>query len=277
MTVAPLSRPARQYRQERKAGIFLSRLCGLSSMAVTSACRVTRSCPESCRIVSCSPARTIWFPALFNECHNLYHKGFEITFMQKNIFFSLFSSCWFRPPLPGSLMKISSGALVFIGEQNLDISSGLQGCRIIGWWENGTGHVRHSARNVTIIKSLDDSDIAFRYSIDPGIYSGNTCPVTARTKNPSGLSSPYSDPNFPSGSGTLIKTRIFPEGRSLSPPISRTTWKRTFTRHSRYRYRPDITPLDSFFTVTLTDPWGRESQSLYSGRLRESRYAHYPL
>jgi hypothetical protein len=32
---------------------------------------------------SCFSHITFWFPALFNECHNLYHKGLEITFIPR--------------------------------------------------------------------------------------------------------------------------------------------------------------------------------------------------
>ena len=75
-------------------------------------------------------------------------------------------------PAAGSLTKISAGAPVYIGEQNLDISSGLQGCHVIDWWANGTDTTAPPQKNVTIIKTLEDSDIAHSYTISPEIYSG---------------------------------------------------------------------------------------------------------
>ena len=63
----------------------------------------------------------------------------------------------------------------------------------------------------------------------------------------------------------MIKTRIFP-GKTV-PLTTNITYHLNTNLHQAllYRYRPDVTPLDSFFTVTLSDPWGRELQSLYSG------------
>ena len=37
-------------------------------------------------------------------------------------------------PSQASLAKIAAGAPVFIGERNMDISSGLNGHSVIAWW-----------------------------------------------------------------------------------------------------------------------------------------------
>ena len=62
-------------------------------------------------------------PVVSKECHNVYHKGFEITFHESVPYYSC-SLCFFSPVRSGtsaSLNKIASGATVFIGETNLDI------------------------------------------------------------------------------------------------------------------------------------------------------------
>src|SRR5512145_2242580 len=97
----------------------------------------------------------------------------KLLFMHGKYFFLAFAIIMvLASPVAGSLTKITAGAPVYIGEQNLDIAAGLQGCRVIEWYEAGADTSGPSQKNVTIIKTLEDSDIAFSYTIRPEIFSG---------------------------------------------------------------------------------------------------------
>jgi hypothetical protein len=168
-------------------------------------------------------------------------------------------------PAAGSLTKISAGAPVYLGEQNLDISSGLQGCRIIGWWANGSDTSTPPAKNVTIIKTLDDSNIAFRYSIDPEIYAGYTGTWYCEDKKPLRAVFEVVNPQLSIRFWDMDKNEDI-TGKTL-PLNSSITYRidTNLDRALQYKYRPDITPLDSFYTVTLTDPRGNALSTVYTG------------
>lgn len=168
-------------------------------------------------------------------------------------------------PAAGSLTKIVAGAPVYIGEQNLDISSGLQGCHVIDWWANGTDITASPQKNVTIIKTLDDTEIAHRYSIDPEIYSGYTGIWYCEDKKPARAVFEVLQPQLSISVWDLDKNEDI-TGKTVPLDTNLTYYIDTnLDKALQYKYRPDITPLDSFFTVTLTDPLGNVLPSLYSG------------
>ena len=53
-------------------------------------------------------------------------------------------------PVSASLNKIASGATVFIGETNLDISSPLNGHSVIAWWPDGADMSGAPTKTLTI-------------------------------------------------------------------------------------------------------------------------------
>src|SRR5208337_5023638 len=117
-------------------------------------------------------------PAVFNKCHNVYHNGFEITFMHgKYILPALIVILLVVSPVAGSLSKISAGAPVFIGENNVDISSGLNGCHTIAWWQNGSDiNSVPAVTNLTIYAIGSDSYRMYHFNFSPDIFSGYTGP-----------------------------------------------------------------------------------------------------
>ncbi|MGB9176591.1 MAG: DUF3821 domain-containing protein [Methanoregula sp.] len=168
-------------------------------------------------------------------------------------------------PAAGSLTKISAGAPVYIGEQNLDISSGLQGCRVIAWWANGTDTDAPPAKNVTVIKTLDDSNIAFSYTISPEIFSGYTGTWYCEGKKPL---RPVFDVVQPELSVRFwdLDNDVDVTGKTI--PLTENITYRIDTNLDKalqLRYRPDMTPLDSFYTISLTDPGNKVLSSVYSG------------
>jgi hypothetical protein len=77
---------------------------------------------------------------------------------------------FFSGPVAASLTKISSGSPVFIGESNLDISSGLLDC--------------HTVKNLTIAKTGQDNAQIFHYTISPDFFTGYTGPWYCQDKQP---------------------------------------------------------------------------------------------
>jgi hypothetical protein len=190
----------------------------------------------------------------------------KLLFMHGNYFFLAFIAILvLASPAAGSLTKITAGAPVYIGEQNLDIASGLQGCHVIDWWPNGSDTTTPPAKNVTIIKSVGDSDIAFRYSIDPAIYAGYAGTWYCEDKKPLRPVFEVVQPQLSISFWDLDKNvditgKTVPQNTNITYHIDT-----NLDQALQYKYRPDITPLDSFFTVSLTDSRGNELKSLYSG------------
>jgi hypothetical protein len=168
-------------------------------------------------------------------------------------------------PAAGSLTKISAGAPVYLGEQNLDISSSLQGCHVIDWWENGTDTSASPAKNITIIKTVEDSDIAFGYTIDPALYSGYTGIWYCEDKKPLRAVFRIVRPELSIRFWDADKNEDI-TGKTV--PLNSNITYRIDTNLApalQYKYRPDIDPLDSFYTVTLTDPRGNTLSTVETG------------
>lgn len=190
----------------------------------------------------------------------------KLLFMHANYFFlAVFVILAAVSPAAGSLTKISAGAPVYIGEQNLNIAAGLQGCRVIAWWEEGADTDAPPQKNVTIIKTLDDSDIAFRYTIDPAIYAGYTGPWYCEKGKPLRAVFEVVQPQL---SIRFWNRDTNEDITGKAVPLTTNVTYRVDTNLDKalqLKYRPEITPLDSFFTISLTDPGGKVLQSLYSG------------
>jgi hypothetical protein len=168
-------------------------------------------------------------------------------------------------PAAGTLTKVAAGAPVYIGEQHLDISRGLQGCHVIAWWENGTDMTAPPIKNVTIIKTVEDSNIAFDYSIDPAIYAGYTGTWYCEDKKPlravfTVISPAISIRFWDVDTGQDITGKMVPLSSNITYRIDT-----NLDTALQYKYRLDITPQDSFYTATLTDPRGNQLSTVYTG------------
>jgi hypothetical protein len=190
----------------------------------------------------------------------------KLLFMYGKYFFLIFVVILAGiSPADGSLTKITAGAPVYIGEQNLDISSGLQGCHVIDWWANGTDMAEPPQKNVTVIRTLDDTEIAHSYTISPEIYSGYEGTWYCEDQKPLRAVFEVLQPQLSISIWDLDKNEDI-TGKTV-PLNTNITYHidTNLDRALQYKYRPDTNPRDSFFTVSLTDSRGNVLPSLYSG------------
>jgi hypothetical protein len=168
-------------------------------------------------------------------------------------------------PAAGSLTKVTAGAPVYIGEQNLNIAAGLQGCRVIAWWADGTDTNADPAKNVTIIKTLDDSDIAFHYTIDPALYTGYTGTWYCEGQKPLRPVFEVLKPQISVRFWDLDKDADV-TGKTI-PLTANITYRidTNLDKALQLRYRPDMVSLDSFYTVSLMDPGKKVLSLVYTG------------
>jgi hypothetical protein len=190
----------------------------------------------------------------------------KLLFMHGKYFFLILAVIMvLASPAAGSLTKISAGAPVYMGEKNLDISAGLQGCRIIDWWGAGADTSAPPQKNVTIIKTLDDSDIAFSYTISPEIYSGYEGTWYCEGKKPIRPVFLVLKPQLSVRFWDLDHDADV-SGKTISPTANITYRVDTnLDKALQSKYRPDMTSLDSFYTVTLADPVNTTLLSVYTG------------
>jgi len=202
----------------------------------------------------------------FYECHNVYHNGFKITFMQrKNLFITFCVIFLLIAPAAASLNKIAAGSPVFIGEKNVDISSALNGCRIIAWWQNGTSQGGSPAKNITLFELNSDSDNINHFNFSPEIFTGYTGTWYCDDYN---IKSPVLDIRDPQ-----ISIRVWDLDKNQDvtgmtvPRATNITYRIDTNMYPalNYRNRPYSNPSDSFFTVKLTDPLKRNVPNIYTG------------
>ncbi|MDD1685107.1 MAG: DUF3821 domain-containing protein, partial [Methanoregula sp.] len=180
-------------------------------------------------------------------------------------------------PVAASLSKIASGAPVYIGEQNLDISSGLQACHVIGWWPAGADLSATPSKTVTVIPTVEDSDIAFSYTIDPKIFSGYAGTWYCVDKKPHRAVFELREPQL------VIRVWDQDNNKDITGKTVPLTVNITYRIETnldaalQYRYRPGITPADTFFSVNMTDPRGKALYSVYTGSIGKSDTHTLPL
>jgi hypothetical protein len=190
----------------------------------------------------------------------------KLLFMHGNYFFLAFAVILvFASPAAGSLTKITAGAPVYIGEQNLDISAGLQGCRVIEWWPTGTERIEPAQKNVTVIKTLDDSNIAFSYTVRPEIFNGYEGTWYCEGQRPLRPVFQINKPRLTVRFWDLDNEQDV-SGQTI-PLTANITYRidTNLDKALQLKYRPEMTPLDSFYTVTLSDPSKKSLLSVYTG------------
>jgi len=190
----------------------------------------------------------------------------KLLFMHGKYFFIIFAVIMvLATPVAGSLTKVAAGAPVYIGEQNLNIAAGLQGCRFIEWYEPGADTTGPAQKNVTIIKTLEDSDIAFSYTIKPEIYSGYEGNWYCAGKRPLRPVFEVRRPNITIRFWDLDKDEDI---TGTTVPLTANITYRIDTNLDaalQLKYRPEMTSLDSFYTLSLKDPSGKPFSSVYTG------------
>ena len=190
----------------------------------------------------------------------------KLLFMQKTFFFILLVVIMVLvAPVAGSLTRISAGAPVYIGEQNLNIAAGLQGCRNIEWYEPGADLTGPSQKTVIIIRTLEDSDIAFGYTIDPAIYTGYEGKWYCAGQRPLRPVFEVLRPNLTIRFWDLDRDQ---DVTGQTVPLNANITYRIDTNLDRalqLKYRPEVTALDSFYTISLMDPSDKVLSTVYTG------------
>jgi Domain of unknown function (DUF3821) len=190
----------------------------------------------------------------------------KLLFMHGKYFFIILAVITvLAAPVAGSLTKVTAGAPVYIGEQNLNIAAGLQGCRVLEWYEPGADTTGLAQKNVTIIKTLEDSDIAFSYTIKPEIYNGYEGNWYCEGKRPLRPVFEIRRPNLSVRFWDLDKD-VDITGQTV--PLNANITYRIDTNLDaalQLKYRPEMTSLDSFYTLNLKDPSGKPFSTVYTG------------
>ncbi|MGA2104026.1 DUF3821 domain-containing protein [Methanoregula sp.] len=164
-------------------------------------------------------------------------------------------------PAYASLEKVNSGAPVFIGERNLDVTAALNGHSVIAWWPQGSDLTTSPSQTVTITGSQTS------YYIDPALFTGYTgtwysydtkpnVPVFVVYQPQINLSIWDVDTN------TDITGQSIPMSTNITYHIDTNLWM-----VYNYSERPNANPSDSFLMVTLTSPSGDNIPHIFTGNV----------
>ncbi len=170
------------------------------------------------------------------------------------------------PPTAAATNKIAAGAPVFIGETNLDISKALDNCRIIGWWPEGADtSTGPGEKNITLRPLNELSTALSHYTISVEDYAGYPGNWYCEEKKPRKVVFVVREPQV------LIRVWDLDNDRDVSgktiPMATNITYRieTNMDAAMQLRYRPDLTPADSFWTVKLTNPYGQGITNIYTG------------
>jgi hypothetical protein len=164
-------------------------------------------------------------------------------------------------PAHASLAKIAAGAPAFIGEQNLDISSGLNGHSVIAWWPAGADLSSNPAKTVAIAGN------ATSFYLDPAVFTGSTGTWYTHDTQPDIPVFVVYQPQI-NLSIWDVDTNTDITGQSV--PMSANITYRIDTNLDmalNYTQRPNYNPSDGFFTVTLTSPTGMDVHQIFTGNV----------
>ena len=181
-------------------------------------------------------------------------------------------------PAAGNLNKIAANSPVFIGESDVDISSGLNGCHTISWWQDGKDiNSDPAGKNIAIIPINTASDVIYHYTFSPDVFTGYTGRWYCTDKAPYYPVFTLYEPNISLSVWNLDGNRDV-SGQSI--PFGMNITYRIDTNlgpAANYVNRPNGNPTDSIYTVTMTDPLGRPVNLLYTGSAGNSQTVILPF
>jgi hypothetical protein len=184
-------------------------------------------------------------------------------------------------PVAASLSIIAPGAPVYIGETNLDISRALGLCHTIAWWKNGSDTSAPPDKNITLVDITAISDTAsqklYHYAISPEIFTNYTGKWYCEDKKPSFVVFEVVEPSIDISVWDLDHNQDV-SGKSI--PLSTNITYRIETNMGpalKALYRPDVNPTDSFYTVSLTNPFGMAIGNFYTGSAGNKNTLIVPL
>ncbi|OPY37678.1 MAG: hypothetical protein A4E35_01107 [Methanoregula sp. PtaU1.Bin051] len=163
-------------------------------------------------------------------------------------------------PASASLKKIDAKAPVFIGETGIDISSALNGCRQIAWWPAGNTTDTPPGKTV----DLGAMEI-YNYTISPAVFSGYTGTWYSYDLKPVIPVFEVKEAEFDLKVWDLDHDKdVTGQTVNQSTRITYRIDTNLYSVQDKLK-RPDITPVDSFMTVTLTGPNGKQFTNIYTG------------
>ena len=174
-------------------------------------------------------------------------------------------------PVAGSTAKIAAGAPVYLGESNLDISSALNGCHTIGWWQEGANTSAPPQKTITIYEINTVTDKIYHFNITLDIFTRYTGSWYCMDKKPREGVFEVFEPQLD------IKVWDLDHNQDVSGtsiPVSTNITYRVDTNLYPALLplnRPSINPSDSFFTVVLLNPLGRVISTIYTGNAGNSK------
>lgn len=168
-------------------------------------------------------------------------------------------------PVGASTNKIAPGAPVFIGESNVDLSKALDNCRIIAWWPEGADTSKPAGRNITLRALNEISAAVNHYTFAPSEYANYTGTWYCEEKKPLKAVFVVTKPE--------VRIRVWDRENDKDvtgmtvPSDANVTYRIETNLDSamNLKYRPDLTPADSFWTVKLSNPSGMGITNIYTG------------
>ena len=180
-------------------------------------------------------------------------------------------------PVAGSTAKITAGAPVFIGESNLDISKALNGCHTIAWWQNGTNTSAPPEKSITLYEINTVSETIYHYNISPEIFARYPGAWYCVDKKPQKVVFEVLEPQLDI---KVWDMDLDQDVSGKSVPVSANIAYRVDSnlyQALKPLNRPDITPSDSFFTVSLTDSYGQRISNIFTGSAGNSQTVILPF
>jgi hypothetical protein len=164
-----------------------------------------------------------------------------------------------------STKKISVGAPVFIGETDLDITSALDNCRIISWWPEGADTSQPAGKTITLRALNEISPAMSHYTISPGEYGNSTGTWYCAERKPLKTVFVVQDPKvairvWDLNNNTDVSGTTVPMTANVTYRI-----ETNLDTALQLKYRPELNPADSFWTVKLTDPTGNGITNIFTG------------
>jgi hypothetical protein len=167
-------------------------------------------------------------------------------------------------PSAGSTTRIISGAPVFVGESNIDLTRALDNCRIIGWWPEGTEPSFPAVKNITLRPLNEVSSALSKYTFSPAEYRNYTGTWYCEERQPFKPVFVVQEPEI------RIRVWDIDADRDVSgetiPSTANVTYRIDTNTDAalQVKYRPELTPADGFMKVLLTDPSGKRVTNIYT-------------
>ncbi|AGB02393.1 DUF3821 domain-containing protein [Methanoregula formicica] len=173
-------------------------------------------------------------------------------------------------PAAASTKKIASGAPVFIGETDLDISSAIRDCKVIAWWADEADMSGPATKNITIKRVNDVILPVNHFNISPDLFSGYPGNWYCEDKKPTFVVLNVHEPAISIRVWDLDRNEDI-SGKAV-PVTTNITYRIDTNLHQALSYanRTELTPADGFMTVTLTNPVGKDMKNIYTGSVGSS-------